>query len=315
MLETNNSTDGEIQMKTYQELVCSSYFIGGLQKQSIHLAVVNMILSLTAFLGYSLILVALHKESSLHPPSKLLYSCLAITDLLVGLITQPLYAIHRMSTAFEHWNLCRYTGGAVSVTSYALCGVSFLTMTAISVDRLLALLLGLSYKQIVTLKRSYIFLAVVWVSSGAVALCYILDHPISLWYMYFMTPSCLVILLVSYSKIFRTLSHHQAQVQDNVQQQASQTNTLNIARYRKALHSALWVLSALVVCSTPSYLLEIVKNRKKTFSSDLVVIREIALTLLYFNSTLNPFLYCWKIREVRQAVQQTIRRVLCCPWS
>ena len=36
-------------------------------------------------------------------------------------------------------------------------------MTAISVDRLLALLLGLRYKQIVTLKRTYIIVTTFWV--------------------------------------------------------------------------------------------------------------------------------------------------------
>ena len=167
-------------MKTFKELVCSPFFTGGLEQQLIHLAVVNMIFSLTAFLGNSLILVALHKESSLHPPSKLLYRCLATTDLLVGLITQPLFAIHLMSIVYEHWNLCRYTRGAVYVTSYTLCGVSLSTMTAISVDRLLALLLGLRYKQIVTLKRA----SIVWVLSSAIALCYISDYRITLGYGY-----------------------------------------------------------------------------------------------------------------------------------
>ena len=54
---------------------------------------------------YSLILVALHKESSLHPPSKLLYRSLVTTDLLVGLVAQPLYATYWMSSVQEHWSL------------------------------------------------------------------------------------------------------------------------------------------------------------------------------------------------------------------
>ena len=44
---------------------------------------------------------------------------------------------------------------------HALCSVSLSTLTAISVDRLLALLLGLRYKEIVTLRRGYIILAIV----------------------------------------------------------------------------------------------------------------------------------------------------------
>ena len=137
-------------METYQELLCSPSLADELQQQSIYLAMVNVILALTAILGNFLILVALRKESSLHPPSKLLYRCLATTDLLVGLVSQPLKIIYWISIASEHWNLCRYTRDAASITGYALCGVSLGTTTAITVDRLLALLLGLRYKTTVT---------------------------------------------------------------------------------------------------------------------------------------------------------------------
>ena len=238
-------------METYQELLCSPSLASGLQQQSIYLALVNVILSLTAILGNFLILVSLRKESSLHPQSKLLYRCLVITDLLVGLVSQPLHAIYWISIANEHWNLCRYTRDATYVTIYAFCGVSLGTMTAITIDRLLALLLGLRYKQTVTLKCTSIILAAVWVLCGVAALCYILDYRITLWYGCIGVPSCLLISMVSYKKILHTLVHHQAQVQVHVQLQSSQPNSLNISRYRKAVYSALWVQLALVACHAP----------------------------------------------------------------
>ena len=315
MMARNNLTGGGVQMETYQELLCSPSLADGLQKQSIYLAVVNVILSLTAILGNFLILVALRKESSLHPPSKLLYRCLAVTDLLVGLVSQPLHAIHWISIANEHWNICRYTRDATYVTIYAFCGVSLGTMTAITIDRLLALLLGLRYKQTATLKRTSIILAAVWVLCGVAALCYILDYRITLWYGYIGVPSCLLISMVSHKKIFRTLVHHQAQVQVHVQLQSSQPNSLNISRYRKTVYSALWVQLALVACYAPGTILEILNVHKRIFSPQLVLSKGIAVTFLYFNSTLNPFLYCWKISEVRQAVRQTIRQALSCPWN
>ncbi|CAH3161179.1 unnamed protein product [Pocillopora meandrina] len=317
MMARNNLTEGGVQMETYQELLCSPSLAGGLQQQSIYLALVNVILSLTAILGNFLILVALRKQSSLHPPSKLLYRCLATTDLLVGLVIQPLYTIYWISIANEHWNLCRYTRDAAYMTGNALCGVSLGTMTAITVDRLLALLLGLRYKQTVTLKRTNIILAAIWVLSGVAALCYILDYRINLWYGYIGVPSCLLISMVSYTKIFRTLIYHQAQVQVNVKLQSSQPNSLNISQYRKAVYNALWVQFALVLCYIPFTVVEIVvvEANKRTFSSHLLVTRGIAATLLFFNSTLNPFLYCWKISEMRRAVKQTIRQALCCPWN
>ena len=84
-----------------------------------------------------------------------------------------------------------------------------------------------------------------------------------------------------------------------------------MARFRKAVYSALWVQLVLVVCYVPGYTVRIVIALTKNYSSLLVVTWSVAVTLLYFNSTLNPFLYCWKISEVRQALKQTITQALC----
>ena len=106
------------------------------------------------------ILLSLHKESSLHSPSKLLYLCLATTDLLVGLVAQPLAATWRMLIVHKHWSFWRYADDAAYVTSFAFCVGSLVTMATISVERLLALLLGLRYKEITTLRRTYIIAAI-----------------------------------------------------------------------------------------------------------------------------------------------------------
>ena len=281
-----------------------------MKQQSITFSAVNILLSITAILGNSLIVVALRKESSLHPPSKLLYRCLATTDLLVGLVCQPLYAIYRISLVHEHWSLCRYANYAVFITSYTLCGVSLVTTAAISVDRLLAMLLGLRYKEIVTLRRTYIILAIVWVVCLVAGLFSYLDYRISLWCSFIIIPSCLIISIASYTKIFRALRHHEVQIQDHVQQNPSQTTALNMARYRKAVYNALWVQLALVVCYVPQFTVEIMISLSTKRFSNLFILHGMANVLVFFNSTLNSFLYCWKISEVRRAVKQTIRQAI-----
>ena len=309
-MSTANFSSGGSHTKPFGELLCSPSLMGGLQQQlSICFLAVDILLSITAFAGNSLILVALHKESCLHPPSKLLYRCLATTDLLVGLVVQPLYAAYLISVVQEQWSLCRVAFYAVFITGSVLFLVSLMTMTAISVDRLLALMLGLRYKQIVTLKRTYIIVTTFWVFTLVASLCGIFYRRIILLYSRLVTSFCLIISLASYTKIFCTLRYHQAQVGD--QQQSSQTNALNMARFRKAVYSALWVQLALVVCYVPIYVLGIVITHTKKYSLLLVVTWEVVVTLLYFNSTLNPFLYCWKISEVRQAVKHTIRQTFC----
>ena len=315
MIATTNSTEGGTQTEAYKVFSCFPSSIVGLQQQSIYFSAVNIFLSITAFLGNFLILVALNKETSLYPPSKLLYRCLATTDLLVGLFSQPLAATYWMSVVHKHWSLCRHAVDAIYISSYALCGVSLFTLTAISVDRLLALLLGIRYRQIVTLKRTCIITATFWILSVAAGSFSVSHTRISDWYAIILISSCAVVSIASYRKIFRTLRHRQAQVQNHVQQQPSQTTALNIEKYRKAVNSALWVQLALVVCYVPKFIMLLVITYRKTYSSHVVFIDGITTILTYFNSTLNPFLFCWKVREARQAVKQTILRALCFPWT
>ena len=315
MIVTTNSTESGTQTEANQVMPCSPSSVVGLQQQSIYFSAVHIFLSITAFLGNFLILAALNKESSLHPPSKLLYRCLATTDLLVGLSTQPLAATYWMSVVHKHWSLCRHAVEAIYISSYALCGVSLFTLTAISVDRLLALLLGIRYRQVVTLKRTYIITATFWIVCAACGSFFVLRPQITLWCGIIDIPLCSVISIGSYTKIFRTLRHNQARVQDHDQQQPSQTNALNMVRYRKAVNSALWVQLALAVCYVPKFTMLVVSTYRKTYPLHVIVIDAMTTILMCFNSTLNPFLYCWKVKEVRQAVKQTIRQALCFPWT
>ncbi|XP_078350941.1 melanocyte-stimulating hormone receptor-like [Oculina patagonica] len=301
-----NITGEDSNTETFDELRCSAVLTEGMHVHLIYLSALNIFLSITAFLGNTLILVALRKESSLHPPSKLLLRCLTTTDLCVGLISEPLTVVRWISIVNEDWNLCRYSFASYFILGYTLASVSLMTLTAISVDRLLALVLGLRYKQIVTLKRTYVIVVTFWLVSTVAASLYRINHLIAYWYANMTILLCLLTSIICYTKIFLTLRHHQTQVQREQPNQA-----LNIARYRKAVFSAIWLQLTLIVCYLPYGIMAALVTRRILSSSNLFVL-EFAVTLVYLNSSLNPLLYCWKISEVKQAVKQTIRDALCC---
>ena len=309
-MEVKNLT-GEQNQKTIVELHCSEEVTGEAHNHLIFLSAPNIFLSITAFLGNSLIQVALHRESSLHPPSKLLYRNLAITDLCVGIMAETHAVTYWISVVNEQWSICRYALDSGYITGYILCSVSLLTLTAISVDRLLALLLGLRYRQVVTLKRTYLAVAVFWVVSIVGTTMSFWNRIISSLYGNIGMLMCLVTSISSYTKIFITLRHNQNQVQNHAPQtQPSQATPLNIARYRKAVSSALWVQVTLVVCYLPhSIVTALTPQRGLPFP--IFLAWQYTVTLVYLNSSLNPLLYYWKMREVRQVVKDTIRQ-LCC---
>ena len=301
---------GNGQQKILTELFCSPSLAAELHGQLTFISVINSLLSVFAFLGNALILIALHKESSLHPPSKLLLRSLGITDLCVGLISEPLAVAYWMSVANERWNICRRLTLASFITSYTLCGVSVSTLAAISVDRLLALLLGLRYRQVVTLKRTYMIVSAFWIVSAVFSTSYFWNFLVTMRYITVVISLCLVSSIISYTKIFFTLRHRQAQLQDQAQQ-PNQTSPLNIARYKKAVSSALWLQMTLVACYLPQGIVVALWTNSEV-SLSVFIASQYANTLVFLNSSLNPILYCWKIEEVRQAVKGTIRQVLCC---
>ena len=236
--------------------------------------------------------------------------CIVVWQQLISLASEPSGVMYWLSLLLEDWNLCQAGFITSFVAGYILSSVSLLTMTAISVDRLLALLLGLRYRQVVSLKRTYLLLSTFWIVSILAGISYFVNYRIAIWYSYIAILLCLVTATFSYMLTFHRL-HHRNQVQVHFPIQPSEPVSFNMARYRKAVNSALWLQLTLVVCYLPYGMTVTVRPRSKLSPSEFIVLK-CALTLIDLNSSLNPFLYCWRITEVRQAVKETIRQAICC---
>ena len=300
-----NFTEDERQQTVGELFYYSEELTRKIFGELIFLSVLNILLSVTTFLGNTLILVALPKENSLHPPSKLLFRNLAITDLCVGIIAEPLLVAYLMSLVKQRWDICYELDYAGLAIGAILCSVSLFTLTAISVDRLLALWLGLRYRRVATLRKAYISVIVMWVLSVvAGAAIYSLDPVILDWSMFITISLCVVISSLCYTKVFLVLRRRKIRLEDSSFQGPTEVIKvpLNLARYRKAVYSALWVQVTLVVCYLPFGI-------ATTIPEISLSVYLMTLTLLLLNSSLNPLLYCWKIREVRQAVKDTIRQL------
>ena len=309
MAAANLSEDG--QRGGLEETFCWASLTAGTHGQLKFITVLNSFLTVTAVLGNTLILVALRRVSLLHPPSKLLLSNLATTDLFVGLISHPLLIIFLLAAMNESWDICRYSSVTGFIADPIFCGVSLSTLTAISVDRLLALSLGLRYRQVVTLKRTSVIIFAIWVVQTVISMMSFMNVLVAVSCSILVASLCLATSIFSYTKIFLTLRRHQNQVQDHVQQ-PSQTNQLNVARYRKVVSTALGLQFTLLVCYLPDSIVVALMSIAG-LSTPFFLAREYTITLVYLNSSLNPILYCWKIKEVKQAVKDTITQVFSCP--
>ena len=153
-----------------------------------------------------------HCSSQSHPPTKFFFRCLAVTDLCVGLIVQPLFTAIILSRITDVSENVVYPVSFYLALSLILSGVSGLTTTAISVDRLLAVLLGLRYRHVVTLRRVRVVIICLWFIGVTLGFGVIMSIDITLKAASVLVLFCLIISIFCYSKIFYKLRHQQAQV-------------------------------------------------------------------------------------------------------
>ena len=203
--------------------------------------------------------------------------------------------------------------------------VSVLTSAAISVDRLLALLLRLRYRHIVILRRVRVVIGCFWSFAVLNSALYVAmtvfpfdirwSYEFCNWSFFGLIILSITISTFCYLKIFFTLRHQQAQVQDHVQpgQLNGGGNPLNIARYKKTVWSIAWVQLALLTCYAPYTIIYLTLWYKNIeFSSVMSHTFKFSVWLLYLNSSLNPILYCWRIRDVRGEVKNILRKCAPC---
>ena len=295
---------------TIIEWYCATRRYGTDEKMFI--VALNILLSTPAFLGNILIVATLQKVStSLHLPSRLLFRCLAVTDLCVGLTAQPLLVNYLMSP--ENSKRCYY----LRILFYTIGGyfsaLSCLTLAAISIDRLLALLFGLRYRQIVTLRRVGVIIMICWFCCGSVVLVFMYSENVAQAFTSLILFVCVVASSFCYTKIFLTLRLQRNQVQDFVHRGRTKNGgkPLNIARYRKTVSSALWLQLTLVACYLPFGIAVAIFAMTGLSSTSFDFAWDVSLSCVLLNSTLNPFLYCWKMKEVRQAVKNTVKKICC----
>ena len=248
----------------------------------------NILLSITASLGNTLILIALRKVTSLHSTTKLLFQCVAITDLGVGLISQPLYVIHNIFVI--NFNPILYY--ITWASSICLCAVSLLTTTALSLDRLLALLLKLRCRHVVTLKRVRAVVFCFWLIPVLGIFMFLFwDRNIALATLSALAMLCIVTSLLSYTIIFIKLRLHQATMQPI----GGGIPALKITQFKRTVTSIGLVQSALFVCYIPFAILNAILLLNSVLANSEVfrlASNLVYSTLIFLNSSLNPFLYC-----------------------
>ena len=258
------------------------------------ICVIQVILCLSALLGNSAILITLWKTSSLQTAANILLTSLAVTDLAVGLVGQPMFIAIMLSEEPTLKLILHFLGPFLSIAS-------FVTVTGIGVDRLLALQLHLRYRAMVTPFRATWVVIFIWIFSGVYASMELwISNLISDIVRLTIVVSLLVGNFVIYMKIYLVVRRHHSQIQQQ-QQQANNVSIFSMRRFKKTALNTFLVFILLLCCYMPQ---TVVVQMTVAGVNIAQRVSYITITLICLNSSLNPLLYCWRDRGIRTAVKQ-----------
>lgn len=277
------------------------------------LCVVNMISSLFAVVANILVIWAIKNTTSLHSPSSALLCVLAASDFAVGAFIQPLSVIHNIGIFTNNFRLYCVSGSILLPSATFLGGCSFVTMTAISVERYLALTLHLRYAAIVTVNRvlKCIFTICIFFFTFMIMSFWFLRTD---WYRttvaslgLFTIVVCTFAIPFSYYKIFKILRRHKQRIHDQtvIAKGIHGLSHINVSKYRKSVFTFLYVLGALILTYLPIEISLVILWTDYTEYNKFVF--SITGTLFLLNSSISPVVYCWRIKEIRRFVASKLR--------
>ena len=270
------------------------------------LTVTNGMLAFVATNGNALVLTAVWKTPSLQTSTNVLLSGLAVSDLGIGLLAQPVYVVSLTARLIPMFNVWCPAFILMLSTSYLLITISFFTVTALSVERLLALQLHLRFQELVTNTRVLLVLIIIWLTG---VLTQILRIKVTVSVFGCFTVSWVIVLtsvnIYCYRKIYQIVRRHQVQI--NVEAQVSPVSNQtfpNINRYRKTVFTMLYIHGFFALCYIPMILVFLSFRIHAGASSLSFLLGDTGGTVIFLNSSLNPLLYCWRITEIRLSIKK-----------
>ncbi|XP_068437843.1 trace amine-associated receptor 1-like [Clinocottus analis] len=261
-----------------------------------------------------LVIISISHFRQLHTPTNLLLLSLAVSDVLVGILVQPVEILLKETC----WMLGDPMCSLYYVLFFVILTASVGNMVLISVDRYVAICDPLHYFTKVTLKAVTVCVLLCWGFSFSYALTFSFDnlkHPgkykscygecviqveglVDLTVCFLIPISVIIVLnmrvfLVSVSQA-RSMRSHIA----GVSLKLSTTVTAKKSE-RKAARALGVLILVFLMCYSPFYCFTLTHFTNFTISSTNTILN----FLIYFNSCLNPIIYALFYPWFRKAVR------------
>ena len=262
-----------------------------------------------------LVMVAVKTKPQLRTKSNIALACLSTTDLVVGLLVQPLHIMHASFLLSGQGNIF-YSLNKVLVTvtlTFKCLMVSFTHLILLSAERYIAVRHPFAYESKVTEARIIIASCLAWI----IALLLPLEQPkaepgfVKIFVVFILVPVLLYFPAMIYFNcaVYKEVSRSEKQIAAN---QVSLEANEKILKNKKAFYTTIVVLLASFLCHIPRniFLAFFVSTRvTETKNTDGIETAIYLLPLIpVLNSLLNPLIYAVRIRYFRVAFIQLLSR-------
>jgi len=287
-------------------------------------SVINIVSSPTAVAGNFIVMFSVWKTPSLHTPSNVFICCLAFSDLTVGLLAQPFFVIHKIGEISQRFDMYCTTRILLESLGNVTTGASVLTMCGMAVERCLALFFPLRYNEIVTIKRVLFAVACFWIFFIVLSVLRISLMPPDIYHNIAIGIISMSLLstYLAYVKILQCVRKHERRIEiamievtrsvspGVLQMEQKAGNIKNIKRFKKSTVAMIFVLGFFTACFLP-FLCVKLAQKVLGYSTTVKTAYLYATTIAFLNSSLNPFVYFWRINSLRDVVKKVVKEKLC----
>ena len=228
---------------------------------------------------------------------------LALADILVGVLVEPL-------NVSVYWTQNRSTLFAFYVLAVLSCVTSILNICALMLDRYIAVSQAVRYRVLVTVKRVRISIFSIWLHALHFALLPMVGWRDSSYQVYLYSLGVLlptIVMLLSYRGLMRILKRKASSLEQSWAEESAQLKKM-LQRERKVSQTVLIMLIVFLVAWFPFVVADFVLVFcPECRSHRLRLGRDIALSLGFFSSGINPLLYAWRVRQFRQGLLKIVK--------